>query len=257
MVLIPILLYPAIMLLSLLMMQMIAKDSVEKDYRIAMVESEVKTDVEDVLFEGADELSYHFTFLAYKTEEEAKQKLSAKEVDLVIVSNPVSLHESNQELFSDEKLFSLQIYELSSNTNSSYAYQNVKEVLNKYSDGLRKKALESTFENADEILTPISYTMESISTSEQNAGSLIGMILPFRLIISILTGAIYPAIDATAGERERGTLETIMTLPVRKSEIMVSKFMSVSTIAVFSALLRKRDFCFKYSINPQLIICGI
>ena len=93
MVLIPILLYPAMMLLSLLMMQMIAKDSVEKDYRIAMVESEVKTDVEDVLFEGADELSYHFTFLAYKTEEEAKQKLSAKEVDLVIVSNPVSLHE--------------------------------------------------------------------------------------------------------------------------------------------------------------------
>lgn len=50
-------------------------------------------------------------------------------------------------------------------------------------------------------------------------------------------GAIYPAIDVTAGERERGTLETMMTLPVKNSEMMFSKFMAVSTVAIMSAFL--------------------
>ncbi|MBR3040854.1 MAG: CPBP family intramembrane metalloprotease [Lachnospiraceae bacterium] len=237
MILIPLLLYPSMMLLSLLMMQGMAKQSAEKEYRIAMVESEVKYDVEDVLFEGANEKKYNFTFISYKTEEEAKHALSSKDVELVIVSEPVVFHESTASLFADSKLFSLKIYDLSANTNSTNAYQNVNDVLNSYSESLRQKALENAYENAEEIIHPIAYEVESISTSEENAGSLIGMILPFLLIISILTGAIYPAIDATAGERERGTLETIMTLPVRKSEIMVSKFLSVSTIAIFSALL--------------------
>ena len=70
------------------------------------------------------------------------------------------------------------------------------------------------------------------------------MVLPMILIVSILMGAIYPAIDVTAGERERGTMETLMTLPVKVSELMTGKFLAVSTIAVFSALLNLLSMTF-------------
>ena len=50
-------------------------------------------------------------------------------------------------------------------------------------------------------------------------------------------GTMYPAIDTTAGERERGTLETILTLPVTNRQLIVSKFITVAVIGMISALL--------------------
>ena len=105
MILVPILLYPSMMLISLLVMQGVVKDSAEKEYRIAMVESDVRSEVEEVLFEGAEEKSYHFKCLSYPTEEKAKADLSSKNVDLVIVSYPSEMNDKSSELFGDETLF--------------------------------------------------------------------------------------------------------------------------------------------------------
>ena len=243
MILIPIFLYPAMMLGSLLVMQGIVKESESKEYKIAMVTSDVSDRVFEILSDENDKFDYKFQKVDYFDEELAKEDLKEKKVDLVIVSGDYSTSDSltasdKMLTFYDmSELFKVKCYNLSSNTNSANAYSYVSEVLRAYSNELRKKAFQNLFGDAEGILNPVDLTVESISTSEQNAGSIIGMVLPFILIISILTGAIYPAIDATAGERERGTLETIMTLPVKKSDIMISKFMSVSTIAVFSAFL--------------------
>ena len=243
MILIPIFLYPAMMLGSLLVMQGIVKESESKEYKIAMVESGVSSRVFEILSDEEDEFEYKFKEIPYTDEEKAKEELKEKKVDLVIVSGDyktsdvLTKSDKISELYDTEDLLKVKCYNLSSNTNSSSAYQYVSEILRAYSSNLRKDAFDTLFDDAEGILNPVDLSVESISSSEQNAGSIIGMVLPFILIISILTGAIYPAIDATAGERERGTLETIMTLPVRKSDIMISKFMSVSTIAVFSAFL--------------------
>ena len=51
--------------------------------------------------------------------------------------------------------------------------------------------------------------------------------LPFVLIMWALAGALYPAIDVCAGEKERGTLETLLLSPARRSEIVVGKFLAV------------------------------
>jgi len=243
MILIPIFLYPAMMLGSLLVMQGIVKESESKEYKIAMVESNVSSRVFEILSDEEDKFEYKFKEIPYTDEEKAKEELKEKKVDLVIVSGDyktsdiLTKSDKISELYDTEDLLKVKCYNLSSNTNSSSAYQYVSEILRAYSSNLRKEAFDTLFDDAEGILNPVDLSVESISSSEQNAGSIIGMVLPFILIISILTGAIYPAIDATAGERERGTLETIMTLPVRKSDIMISKFMSVSTIAVFSAFL--------------------
>ena len=243
MILIPIFLYPAMMLGSLLVMQGIMKESESREYKIAMVQSDVSDKIFAILTDDTDKYEYKFQAVPYTDEEKAREDLKEKKVDLVLVSGDYTTSDSLtksdkiKEMYNTDDLFKVKCYNLSSNTSSSSAYSYVSEILKAYSGKLRKEAFDKLFDDSEGVLSPVDISVESISTSEQNAGSLIGMILPFILIISILTGAIYPAIDATAGERERGTLETIMTLPVKKSDIMISKFMSVSTIAVFSAFL--------------------
>ena len=62
-------------------------------------------------------------------------------------------------------------------------------------------------------------------------------LIPLILVLMTVTGAVYPAIDLTAGERERGTLETLMAAPVPRLSILLAKFFAVWTVAIFTALL--------------------
>ena len=62
-------------------------------------------------------------------------------------------------------------------------------------------------------------------------------LVPLVLVLMTITGAVYPAIDLTAGERERGTLETLMAAPVPRFGILFSKFVAVLTVAVLTAML--------------------
>jgi sodium transport system permease protein len=55
------------------------------------------------------------------------------------------------------------------------------------------------------------------------------------LILMTITGAVYPAIDLTAGERERGTLETLMAAPVPRLELLAAKYVAVLTVALLTA----------------------
>ena len=62
-------------------------------------------------------------------------------------------------------------------------------------------------------------------------------LVPLVLVLMTITGAVYPAIDLTAGERERGTLETLMAAPIPRASILMSKFVAVLSVAVLTAML--------------------
>lgn len=79
-----------------------------------------------------------------------------------------------------------------------------------------------------------------IRTTSQNLSapsSILGQVLPLILVLMTITGAIYPAIDLTAGERERNTLESLMVCPVPVLELIVGKFLVVTTVAIMGATL--------------------
>jgi len=84
-----------------------------------------------------------------------------------------------------------------------------------------------------EFVTPFSIAFVNLSARS----SILGQILPLILILMTITGAIYPAIDLTAGERERGTLESLMVSPVPVFELIVGKFLVVTTVAIMGATL--------------------
>ncbi|MFK7821390.1 MAG: ABC transporter permease subunit/CPBP intramembrane protease, partial [Planctomycetaceae bacterium] len=61
--------------------------------------------------------------------------------------------------------------------------------------------------------------------------------IPLALILMTVTGAVYPAIDLTAGERERGTLETLIAAPVSRMGLLMAKFVAVLTVAMLTAMV--------------------
>jgi sodium transport system permease protein len=65
----------------------------------------------------------------------------------------------------------------------------------------------------------------------------LGTLVPLVLILMTITGAVYPAIDLTAGERERGTLEALMAAPVPRLGLLLGKYIAVVTVAMLTAVV--------------------
>jgi len=87
------------------------------------------------------------------------------------------------------------------------------------------------------LANPFDVKKENVAPPEKVSGAMIGGFLPYFVIILCLTGAMYPAIDLTAGEKERGTIETILTSPVPRTQIVLGKFLMVLTAALVTAML--------------------
>ena len=88
-----------------------------------------------------------------------------------------------------------------------------------------------------EFAEPLAVADSSVARAEELGGYTLGRFLPLLLIIMTLLGTFYPAIDMAAGEKERGTLETLLTAPVPPRQIVVGKFLAVALIGVVAAAL--------------------
>jgi ABC-2 type transport system permease protein/sodium transport system permease protein len=84
-----------------------------------------------------------------------------------------------------------------------------------------------------EIVFPA--TVSSRSVGGSGAALSLTTLVPLILILMTITGAVYPAIDLTAGERERGTLETLMAAPVPRLGLLAAKYVAVLTVALLTA----------------------
>ena len=86
------------------------------------------------------------------------------------------------------------------------------------------------------LVMPVSLTPQPIVTEDNAPSFSIATLIPLILILMTVTGAVYPAIDLTAGERERGTLEALISAPVPRHELLFAKFLAVLTVALLTAL---------------------
>ncbi|MEX2531078.1 MAG: ABC transporter permease subunit [Gemmatimonadota bacterium] len=78
---------------------------------------------------------------------------------------------------------------------------------------------------------------EDIATSEENTRFLLGTMVPFLTLIIVALAAFYPAIDATAGERERSTWETLLSSAARRGDVATAKYLYVATFGTVGGLL--------------------
>lgn len=83
-----------------------------------------------------------------------------------------------------------------------------------------------------DVVKPFEVKRQNVAPPEKVGGNLIGGLIPYIIIILCFTGAMYPAIDLTAGEKERGTMETLLCSPVHRVNIVLGKFLMVMTASI-------------------------
>lgn len=122
------------------------------------------------------------------------------------------------------------------NEKTAYASSLVQSYLLLYEEYLQNEYLIKNNINPNEVLNIIDYEIKY--KDEENFFSNNIKIYAFLFIIMAITvSATYPATDATAGEKERGTLETLLTFPIKSKDIIIGKFLSVSLSSVITGLL--------------------
>jgi len=84
---------------------------------------------------------------------------------------------------------------------------------------------------------PYAITAEGVAPKQAMGGYALSKVLPLVIVIMVMLGAFHPAIDITAGERERGTLETTLSAPIARSALMAGKVVAVATLAALSGVL--------------------
>jgi sodium transport system permease protein len=119
-------------------------------------------------------------------------------------------------------------------------YRRVNEIVKSQSELFQQRAfidlgLDEAKQSA--LIEPI--VLEKVNTADarENWGEKIGGMLPYVLFLLCLTGAMAPATDIGAGEKERGTLETLLISPIDRNKIVMGKFLTIAFAGTMTALL--------------------
>jgi sodium transport system permease protein len=93
----------------------------------------------------------------------------------------------------------------------------------------------------------------NVSSNTEMGRFVLGLLLPVMLVIMLAMGAVYPAIDTTAGERENGTWETMMTAATSRENILVAKYLYVTTMSFVAGCLNVMAMMFTMRSNVALL----
>ncbi len=151
------------------------------------------------------------------------QRISDKEVDAAVVfdDNFAKVLSSNGDISS-----SVEIYYNSAVTESSEAYSIVKSML---------ESMETSIIDIIKINADVEKQYD-LATDRDLAGFFMAMIMPMLLISFLFSGSMSVAPESIAGEKERGTMATLLVTPIKRSHIAIGKILSLSVISLLSGL---------------------
>jgi ABC-type Na+ efflux pump permease subunit len=105
-------------------------------------------------------------------------------------------------------------------------------------DALNVDAMQRLASNNDlRLPVPVRFDSVSVSKPVKNSAISVAALIPLVLTLMTITGAVYPAIDLTAGERERGTLESLIAAPIPRLRILLGKLIAIVAVAMLTAVL--------------------
>lgn len=152
-------------------------------------------------------------------EEELKKKYDEGEIDLYITKQ-------------DNKY----IINTDGSDNSTFASSLMDTYFNTYKQYLQQSYLQENNINPDEVLNIITVEENVIEQDNYFANYIKNYAFLF-IMMAITVSATYPATDTTAGERERGTLETLLTFPIKSRDIIVGKFLGVTVSSIITGII--------------------
>jgi sodium transport system permease protein len=130
----------------------------------------------------------------------------------------------------------LTLYSKKGNMKSELNAGKVQQAVGDYARQLVSARLEAAGLDPS-LLEPVHVqSVDASSAAEKSSGQL-SWLIPFFIAIWTLTGGQMTAIDATAGEKERGTLEALLVSPIRRSEVVIGKFLATLTFGLSAAVM--------------------
>ena len=130
----------------------------------------------------------------------------------------------------------LTLYQKEGNLRSELSASKVQDAVTAYRDALVSARLRAVGLDAN-VLEPVTLTTVDASSAAERSSGQLAWLIPFFIAIWTLAGGQMTAIDATAGEKERGTLEVLLVAPIRRSEVVVGKFIATLTFGLTAALM--------------------
>jgi sodium transport system permease protein len=135
-----------------------------------------------------------------------------------------------------EKSDLVKIYMYENEIKSSFAADRLEKYLKEYSDNIVKERLAAR-NLTNTVLKPFEIKQQNVAPPEKAGGAALGGIVGYMVILLCMTGAMYPAMDLTAGEKERGTMETILSSPISRTHLVLGKFFLVLSASLATAAL--------------------
>lgn len=235
-ILLPIFIFPVIFGVMGLVLSSTTSKAMQEQHRYVIINAEQAPQFADTLF-------YHKNFKQVSTDKRTEAELIAAirndEFDVAIVI-PSDFAAKRQAIEPTQWQI---IYNQSSQFDFMFSY--FTELLADFNQQLQRETLTQL--NVDPaklnaIIKPVDVAKVDTADKRENIGEKFGAIIAYILVPLCLLGASYPAIDMGAGEKERGTLETLLICPISRVSIVLGKFFTVLTTGLVGALITVGSF---------------
>ena len=225
MVVIPVLITPLLVVGSIKFQEYQNKKSEEKLLKIALI-----NETDDVIIKG---------LLSEQKGVEIIEDINLDSLEAGIKTDSIQggMHIEKDFLddISSNSTGQINIYYKSSDL-MSRSKKRMKAALENYKNIVVTERLNN-FNIDEKLLEPLNVVDVDMSTAKETIGKAVGGFIPYILVMFIFLGAMYPAIDLGAGEKERGSLETLLSSPATKFEITMGKLLVVSLTGLVSGLV--------------------
>lgn len=217
--LLPVLIYPVMMFLFLGVLNVVDKDREAQAFKL-LVSPEVPQSLVDYL--------------------KADEKLEVIIDEALTAAKPPSLEPSNLDFEGNQGylLPGPTFYYHSSHTKSADLLVYLQDAYDKYIEKSRESALKglSVF---DDYMGQVPVEEEDLSGNGDSRvlSMILGMLVPYLVVLYGLVGTFTLSSDLSAGEKERATLETIFSVPVKRSEVILGKLLACVTVGIVSGLI--------------------
>ena len=163
------------------------------------------------------------------TEEELKEKYENGEINLYVTK--LTSKKTGNEIDNSKYILNT-----GTSDNDTFAINLMENYFNTLKEVMQANYLSSNNINPSQVLNIISVE-ENIFEEDNYFTNYIKNYAFLFIIMAITVSATYPATDTTAGEKERGTLETLLTLPIKSKDIIVGKFLGVSISSIITGII--------------------
>jgi sodium transport system permease protein len=129
--------------------------------------------------------------------------------------------------------------------------------LQRFFSDLRDRAISEHLEARQlpaSLAHPFDIEQKNVAPPEKVGGAVLGGMVPYFVILLCMTGAMYPAMDLTAGEKERGTIETILCSPVSRTHLVLGKFLMVLTASIATAVLAIVSMAASFGAGKKMLL---